>query len=731
MMFLMTILIFHFNIRKKMKYYIPTTSLNADNILSTESISPLSFYEKREFGYKTFEPINDTFPTFKECFVLFSQMPKYTIVDEVRESFPMIIEFDDELNLPIQQAGQFNGCNIFLCFDTIHLTPLNCKLLFFTDKARILTFSNCLDSQLNKLIDYFKFETIKSDMPTHNLDELLKEITFNQEIPSVVSRENQWDRLKGFIYGYCLGLSNNIPSEIAQLQSIQKRIYDVAATLARVGNNDKLRAELEELDRQYTALEPCVKIAQSEWEKYCSMNNLSCNDVNNLLRGINPRVESMVKKQFCESRNINLRPSLSDCYPDYKMYSATTERYTHNLIMQSKGNILETVEISKSIAVDADKLTTESISGDECELFNYIISKLLWSNSINANSLRTNRGEVAMEVGKTLGEFFGDDWQSHPARRYFVALFNNVTKYMNFTLNDSDSIVLKSVAAFVLKGEDYGELVKYLQNNSMPTYQYALALWGGVNGYVQISKSLLSNISSAALNNVYRSTYQLLMGKELAVNLEKRERSTYIIPQPITAIEDTNSEKVKPAEANWLQMVRDIVNGVFKFDFGNHKGVKDSLKQAIDANGNNLDKELFLKNLEKMDGWNQTRQKRDNAVMKRLKKELRDNNELEIGFEPCEFAYQYANGIANMLKTEFKLDYNTTSTLLRELEWGLAPKYSAGKNAEVLIEEFRKQLVMGQNTATSPNGRDITWKQKLYKQLDVDKIIAYLREKFL
>ena len=34
----------------KKTYYIPTTSLNFGNILSTESISPKSFYEKRGFG---------------------------------------------------------------------------------------------------------------------------------------------------------------------------------------------------------------------------------------------------------------------------------------------------------------------------------------------------------------------------------------------------------------------------------------------------------------------------------------------------------------------------------------------------------------------------------------------------------------------------------------------------------------------------------------------------------
>ena len=37
-----------------MKLYIPTCTLNFNNILSSESISPLGFYARRGFGNKRF-----------------------------------------------------------------------------------------------------------------------------------------------------------------------------------------------------------------------------------------------------------------------------------------------------------------------------------------------------------------------------------------------------------------------------------------------------------------------------------------------------------------------------------------------------------------------------------------------------------------------------------------------------------------------------------------------------
>jgi len=52
-----------------MKYYIPTSTLNVSNILSSGSISPYSYYGKRQFGIKTFEPIKEC-EKFKDQIIL-------------------------------------------------------------------------------------------------------------------------------------------------------------------------------------------------------------------------------------------------------------------------------------------------------------------------------------------------------------------------------------------------------------------------------------------------------------------------------------------------------------------------------------------------------------------------------------------------------------------------------------------------------------------------------------
>ena len=56
-----------------MKLYLATSSLNVDNILSTESVAPYSFYQVRNYGYDSFVCL-DLIP-FKNVLILFSQIP--------------------------------------------------------------------------------------------------------------------------------------------------------------------------------------------------------------------------------------------------------------------------------------------------------------------------------------------------------------------------------------------------------------------------------------------------------------------------------------------------------------------------------------------------------------------------------------------------------------------------------------------------------------------------------
>ena len=73
-----------------MKYYIPTSSLNFNNILSTESISPESFYECRKFGYSRWTPIPDN--AFPNVVLLYATTCRFDPPVSDVEDNPLLVE---------------------------------------------------------------------------------------------------------------------------------------------------------------------------------------------------------------------------------------------------------------------------------------------------------------------------------------------------------------------------------------------------------------------------------------------------------------------------------------------------------------------------------------------------------------------------------------------------------------------------------------------------------------
>lgn len=98
------------------KYYIPTTSLNFNNILSSESVSPHSFFERRGFGYPRWFNIPEN--PLENSIVLYENFGCFDLPVTDVESHPMIIEVclpDDEIETLLQLD------NHIFCVTTLYI----------------------------------------------------------------------------------------------------------------------------------------------------------------------------------------------------------------------------------------------------------------------------------------------------------------------------------------------------------------------------------------------------------------------------------------------------------------------------------------------------------------------------------------------------------------------------------------------------------------------------------
>ena len=147
-----------------MKYYIPTSSLNLDNILQAESISPYSFYAQRKSGYRSIEVLSE-FRTI-DYLLLFKKPIRFTINDPNRYNFPMLIEIEDDMQLKdLRDIGK----GVYVYSETLYLTPWNCRIFFFSEEAYNLT---TINTKNNKSIKFYNKYQIISTVKSLHLEEI-------------------------------------------------------------------------------------------------------------------------------------------------------------------------------------------------------------------------------------------------------------------------------------------------------------------------------------------------------------------------------------------------------------------------------------------------------------------------------------------------------------------------------------------------------------------------------
>lgn len=187
-----------------MKYYIPTSTLNISNILSSGSISPYSFYVKRQFGIKSFEPIKEC-ERFKNQIVLFRKYPLFSIVSD-KESYPVCIEIEIPDNMVIPS----NIPDVFYVSKTIYISPSNITFVFENEEylKKSLFWIDISDEA--KFFDQYKAKFILRGnlhetftLTSNTLDNLI--IGQTLDVETEVMKDWKIDKIRGAMCGMFIG----------------------------------------------------------------------------------------------------------------------------------------------------------------------------------------------------------------------------------------------------------------------------------------------------------------------------------------------------------------------------------------------------------------------------------------------------------------------------------------------------------------------------------------------
>ena len=492
-----------------MKFYIPTSNLNLDNILQSECILPLSHYSHRCSGYKTFEQIDELRPF--DAIVLFKYPVRFQINDTGRYNFPMLIELeDDKQTCDFADKEIQNG--VCICNHRLNLTPLNCRIYFFAEKAYKLTIIN---TQSNKAIKYFKEYKIYPNSSMLKLVNMpqLKDASYD------ISKfeDNIIDKQKGLLYAFLLGKKMSVSRDLARQLRLTQELYNILTNLISSPSSiNSFSVKLTILLNEYKVVDSVetnsLKSFHANFDNALGNRFLFLKDS---LIDFLKKIEcwDLVCDTLCKKWNCWFLPDISKLRTERDFYLLRDEI--------ERRTSFATSEYSKGIP--NENLSIVHVSGDYitftgAKLINIVV-RYIMANSITPEALSAKRMDFYMnvmtEIVSILKVEMGERaWQESKEKAYV----NNIYAFINdptfpFELSSIDNIELKSIAAFILRGQSFKDCIAYLRINEIEDYRYVLSLWGCLFGYMEMSKDALSSV---LLMSNYELVYKKVFGTELA-----------------------------------------------------------------------------------------------------------------------------------------------------------------------------------------------------------------------
>jgi len=575
-----------------MKYYIPTTSLNFNNILSTESLSPKAFYDKRGFGYSRWFTVEENCIEYVTLLYDAPHMFKRPISDI--EDHPMLLEIDtDEIFNQLAEG-------IFYTDRTIYLNPWQTKFIFFSEKDRTTAISLSDSSLETKLVRLYKRKIYVYQFEgTYPIVQTSSSISVG-DINKYVEDDYVINKMKGLLYGYYIGANLSSTKEYIQkldsLREIQNIFSSVLSSYDKVPSNVQ-RNRLNELFDYLDSLNPIYADLEKE------VGNKQLVD----------RIFSVFKRYGYVFSSINRSKLICGLQEDGENNQSVAwinREITHTraLIESSITNLNPDdgeIIVSSKDKVVAQKAITDSLLS---KLFTSWTNDVFCSKSFNGKVNSIKEG-LSDEITKSAKNVIGVEWDNSPIRTYLNQLRRHVRGEEFNQLWDNG--LLSSISAILIKGDEWEQLLNFMQSKGMYDYRIAFAFYGVLNGFANLTRdftNLLLNKESNYVSKVYREIYGQLFDKSIpetsnsSSTIEQKKQENHTIEENVQNIVHENAESQNLRE--WQNDIRKYAMSIIKRD---KQKLITSLEEALAQNGNNQDYYVFLTMLNNFKGWKPTK----------------------------------------------------------------------------------------------------------------------------
>ena len=616
-----------------MKLFIPTCTLNFNNIFSTESISPKAHYATRGFGNRRYYSVEAN--SLDLAVTLYSKYPVFQVDDADLENYPMVIEIDTDDYEPnnFNLSGSNNGIETYTCASTIYLNPFHCFIYFDSYEARqgVLTKAEqSLENKFSKLyspnLKIWRHEVKGTWSKVRDLfakteqTEFLWNATYapTKAITCSDKRDDAYiDRLKGFLYCYLIGANLSVSKEIGELKAIAKVLRN---TLSAVINSPEHRPTekqddilVENIKRFNAIFKEKDETAKQNKEKivyFLKQNPLgiSIEESVRFLEYCN------VYNDFCNKLHLSPIYDANDLWTSVE--HVTQDAYTMALDKLNRAVLqVEASELSKKekkhlanlIQVDANKHIHIVDPSFTHEFYEKLVQSLLY---LEYKKIMKENGveeplAIAFNGGNILQQIMGENWKNSPIRVYVNSLLSHFQDNTGFDLFSIENDVPISFAAFCQKGDNIDRLKDYLVQNGIGNYKLAFGLYGATRGFASLPKTFTSALINGVKDyykEVWLTIYEYLFDikinnaifQESSTTLRQSSIGSKVI-QNIVEVETATSKQAKIISAvEETARLEDAVQSPRAFMFiaddilGKRSNAYKALKEANFENDSNL-----------------------------------------------------------------------------------------------------------------------------------------------
>lgn len=517
------------------KYYIPTSTLNFNNILSSESISPKAFYEKRNFGYSRWTVIPEN--NLENAITLYDSLCYFERPQSDLEDHALLVEVELEENdvKPLEKG-------VFYCDKTIYLTPSSTRFIFFFENVKKITLSISNGSLETKMIRLYTNSIHAISQPTESYS---NRITDNVQIKlndEEIKKDFQINKMKGLLYGYYIGSALSTTKEKVKRLSCLFEIQNIFSAIRSSIDGKPTSFQTKQLNYLFDKI--CFSESESnEINKIFKEGGLSNNEKLDRLRPFTSKRETWENKK-------------NDSLLQLKKLSENEEEanpaivWIENEIKKQKGKIWEEkvtlkTDLGEILVIDRllNTIKDEYLKNDETtSLFKAWTNDIFASGKYNGK-ISTFRDDIATDVTIKAKEVIGEEkWPEHPAKKYLNMLRHHIAgESLDYTWENG---VLSSLFSVILAGEEWDKMLKFMQRKEMTDYRLAFAIYGTLNGFANLTRDftdILLNLDEVYVKDVYKEFYGQLFSRDCGkIDLTKLEPNR---PIPKNQPEQNSSTK--------------------------------------------------------------------------------------------------------------------------------------------------------------------------------------------